>query len=57
MPKKATGRRPVPDHFDRGLGRLRQWVDGFEAAGGTGPVDKDVLRQIQIWIAEERKAR
>lgn len=52
MSEKNESRPPIPEHFVKGLGRLRQWIDGFEAAGKHGPVDKDVLRQIQIWIKD-----
>ncbi len=50
MPAKL--RKPIPEHFYQRLGKIRQWIDGFEAAGKTGPCDKDVLRQIQIWIQD-----
>ncbi len=42
----------VPEHFVRHLGMMRQWIDGFEASGKTGPANKDTLRQIQIWLRD-----
>jgi len=52
----TTSKKPKlpkpPEHFDEYLGRIRQWIDGFEAAGKQGPVNKDVLRQIQIWLRD-----
>lgn len=47
MAKNAS--RP-PEHFDRHLGHIRQWIAGFEAAGKSGPAHADTLRQIQIWL-------
>lgn len=46
----SVRRGEIPAHFYAALGKIRQWIDGFEAAGKPGPVDKDVLRQIQVWI-------
>ena len=40
--------------YNKELGKIRQWIDGFEAAGKQGPVSKDMLRQIQIWLKEAK---
>lgn len=42
----------VPEHFDRHLGYIRQWIDGFEAAGKKGPYAADPLRQVQNFLKE-----
>lgn len=41
---------PPKEHFARHLGKVRQWIDGFEAAGKRGPACKDTLRQIEVWM-------
>lgn len=43
---------PPPAHFNDYLGHVRQWIDGFEAAGKRGPAHKDVLRQVQLYLKE-----
>ena len=53
--RKTPDRAKIPNHFYEGLGRIRQWIDGFEAAGKHGPFDKDVLRQIQVWIKDQEQ--
>lgn len=40
--------------FYNSLAKTRQWIDGFEAAGKSGPCDKDMLRQLQIWLKEAK---
>lgn len=50
MTKRANPKPPA--HFVEHLGRIRQWIDGFEAAGKVGPVNKDTLRQIQLWLKD-----
>lgn len=54
---KATSRPEIPAHFYPSLGKIRQWIDGFEAAGKHGPCDKDVLRQMQNWIKDYEAGR
>lgn len=57
MAKAKPKPAPVPDHFYKGLGKIRQWIDGFEAAGKHGPCDKDTLRQIELWLRELDRSR
>lgn len=45
---KMASKKKVPEHFERHLGKIRQWFDGFAAAGGNTAVDRDTLRQIQL---------
>lgn len=42
----------VPEHFDRHLSYIRQWIEGFEASGKKGPHAADTLRQVQIFLKE-----
>lgn len=42
----------VPEHFQRNLGYIRQWCEGFEAAGKKGPPHADVLRQVQLFLRD-----
>jgi hypothetical protein len=50
--KKSCERVKAPPHFYEHLGRIRQWICGFQAAGKEGPVNADTLRQIQLWLKE-----
>lgn len=53
---KAKPKPPVvPEHFNHHLGYIRTWIDGFEAAGKTGPHAKDTLRQVQQFLLELKK--
>jgi hypothetical protein len=49
-PRKMT--KTEAEQFRHRLGYLRTWIQGFEAAGGKGPYDSDVLRQLQIRLTE-----
>jgi hypothetical protein len=37
------------------LSRIRQWVAGFEAAGGKGPAHKDALWRAQQILGQARR--
>jgi hypothetical protein len=53
MSKKIDTKPPA--HFYEHIARIRQWIDGFQAAGGKGPANQDTLRQIQVWLADQAK--
>lgn len=40
------------DDLVKRLGYIRCWIQGFEAAGKTGPHDSDVLRQVQMILKD-----
>ena len=42
------------DHQHKSLGYLRCWIQGFEAAGKTGPHAADALRQMQVILARAK---
>lgn len=56
MDKKNKG-IDFPDHYHDHLSRIRQWVNGFEAAGKSGPVNIDTLRQIQLFLSDLKAGR
>lgn len=37
------------------LSRVRQWVEGFEAAGKRGPAHSDGIRNAQIVLGSAKK--
>jgi hypothetical protein len=49
---KITEARRADIH--KQLGYLRCWIDGFNAAGKTGPHAADVLRQVQILLGDAK---
>lgn len=51
---KVEAAKAEIEQFRHRLGYLRTWIQGFEAAGGKGPHDADVLRQIQVWMGSAK---
>lgn len=42
------------DYWDKCLGRMRQWIDGYQAHGGKGSSDADMLCRMQIKLHEAK---
>lgn len=49
---KKAALRERAEYLDKCLGRLRQWHQGFKAAGGSEALDVDALRQAQVLLKE-----
>ena len=42
------------DWMVKHLGYIRCWIQGFEAAGKSGPHVSDTLRQVQLLLGEAK---